>query len=182
MKRRLISFSQVGLLGLALLLILVSNGCTLNAFERVDQAQEGEAEQSQVETPPTPSPEFSPDQVVRIQLEALQHNDRTNKGIEAAFNFASPGNKQFTGPLPRFIKMLKAPPYNSMLNHRSVEYGPIEIIGGIATQRVTLTGSDGQAIIYIFSLSKQTEEPYQDCWMTDGVAVEPTKELPEDQA
>jgi hypothetical protein len=31
-------------------------------------------------------------------------------------------------------------------------------------------------------LSKQTEAPYQNCWMTDGVMVEPAKELPKGQA
>jgi len=31
-------------------------------------------------------------------------------------------------------------------------------------------------------LSKQTEAPYQNCWMTDGVVVEPSRDLPQDQA
>jgi hypothetical protein len=69
-----------------------------------------------------------------------------------------------------------------MLNYKSVEYDPVKISGDKATQRVTLIGSDGQATIYIFMLSKQIRAPYKDCWMTDGVMVEPTKELPQDQA
>lgn len=179
MKRRRFSFSQIRLLLLVLLFSLISSGCTLNAFERV---QEGDAEGLQAASLPTPSPELSPDQVVRLQLESLQSNDDNNQGIAAAFNFASPGNKQVTGPLTRFIKMLKTPPYDAMLNYKSVEYDPVKISGDKATQRVTLTGSDGQATIYIFMLSKQTRAPYKDCWMTDGVMVEPTKELPQDQA
>ena len=175
MKRRWLSLNQTGLLLLVLGFSLIGSGCTLNAFERAD---EGQAEA----LVGTPSPEFSPEQVVRLQLEALQHNDNRNKGIEAAFNFASPGNKKYTGPLSRFIKMLKAPPYNNMLNYKSVEYDPVEISGDSAVQRVKLTGADGHAIIYIFMLSKQTEAPYQDCWMTDGVMIEPTKELPKGQA
>jgi hypothetical protein len=128
------------------------------------------------------SPEISPEQVVRLQLESLQHNDDSNQGIATAFNFASPSNKKSTGPLTRFIKMVKMPPYSSMLNHRSVEFEPIKIEGDAAMQRVKLTGADGQSITYIFLLSKQTEAPYKDCWMTDGVMVEPTKDLPQDQA
>lgn len=172
MKRRWFSFSQTVLLLVVLLFGLISSGCTLNAFEQAEE----------VEAVPRPKPEFSPEEVVRIQLESLQHNDDDNKGIEAAFNFASPGNKKYTGPLSRFIKMLKAPPYNSMLNYKSVEYDPVEIDGDSAVQRVKLTGADGQSIIYIFMLSKQTEAPYQNCWMTDGVMIEPTKELPKGQA
>lgn len=173
MKHRRVSFSRIGFLLLMLWLTLVSSGCTLNAFERAEE---------QAEALPTPTPELAPDQVVRIQLEALQHNDRTNQGIAAAFNFASPDNKKVTGPLPRFIKMLKSPPYQSMLNHKSVEYGDIKITGDTATQRVVLTGSNGQVTIYIFILSRQTEEPCKECWMTDSVIVEPTKELPQGQA
>ncbi len=166
-------FNQTGLLLVVLVFSLLGSGCTLNAFEQAEE---------EAETLPVPKPELAPDEVVRIQLESLQNNDDTNKGIETAFNFASPGNKKFTGPLVRFIKMLQTPPYNSMLNYKSAEYEPIEIAGDTAVQRVKLTGVDGQTVTYIFQLSKQTEAPYQDCWMTDGVAVEPNRELPKGQA
>ncbi|MCK6626411.1 MAG: DUF4864 domain-containing protein [Anaerolineae bacterium] len=172
MKARKFGFSQIRLLLLVLLLSLLSSGCTLNAFEQAEE----------VETLPTPSPDLAPEEVVRIQLESLRDNDDSNKGIEAAFNFASPGNKKYTGPLSRFVKMLKAPPYNSMLNYKSAEFDPVKITGNSAIQRVKLVGADGQSIIYIFMLSKQTEAPYQNCWMTDGVMVEPTRELPKGQA
>ncbi|MCL4298941.1 MAG: DUF4864 domain-containing protein [Anaerolineae bacterium] len=174
MKRRWVNFSQTGLVLVLLMFGLIASGCTLNAF--------GQAEEEQALNLPTPSPALSPEEVVRLQLESLQHNDEANKGIEAAFNFASPGNKRSTGPLTRFVKMLKAPPYNAMLNHKSVELDPIEISGDSATQRVKLIGADGQSTVYIFMLSKQSEAPYQDCWMTDGVVVEPTRDLPQDQA
>jgi hypothetical protein len=51
----------------------------------------------------TPRPELSPEQVVQYQAEALQHNDepKTDAGIERAFRFASPSNKQMTGPLEK---------------------------------------------------------------------------------
>lgn len=173
MKRYIVNFSQLGLL---LFILLLGSGCTLNAIERPDQGR------PQAEALPKPSPELSPDQVVRLQLEALQGNNEANRGIEITFNFASPDNKKFTGPLPRFVKMLKSPPYRSMLNHKSAEFDPIEISGDRAVQRVKLVGADGQAVIYIFSLSKQTEAPYKDCWMTDGVAFEPVKELPKQGA
>ena len=167
-------FSQNGIVLILLFFSLTVSGCTLNAFERSDEAE--------VAALPTPSPEFSPDNVVRIQLEALQHNDRTNKGIETAFNFASPDNKKVTGPLSRFIKMVRNQPYSAMLNHQSVEYETVKISGDTAVQRVKLIGSDGNSVTYIFKLSKQSAAPYENCWMTDAVMVEPTRELPRDQA
>ena len=51
-----------------------------------------------------PDPALTPEQVVRIQLEALRNNDAGDRGIAVAFRFASPGNRQNTGPLPRFKK------------------------------------------------------------------------------
>lgn len=174
MKRRWVSLSQTGLVLVFMVLGITLSGCTMNAF--------GQAGEEPEVTLPTPSPALSPEQVVRLQLESLQHNDESNQGIAAAFNFASPDNKRNTGPLARFVKMLKTPPYNAMLNHRSIEFDPIEISGDRATQRIKLTGADGQSTVYIFMLSKQTQAPYQNCWMTDGVTVEPSKDLPQDQA
>lgn len=174
MKRYNSNFSQMPLLLMGFLFSFIVAGCTLNTFERADEAE--------INALPTPNPELSPDHVVRIQLEALQHNDKTDKGIEAAFNFASPSNRQYTGPLPRFIKMVRAQPYSAMLNHQSAEYEPIKISGDSAIQRVKLIGADGHSVIYTFTLSKQTEAPCKGCWMTDGVSVEQVKELPQDQA
>jgi hypothetical protein len=168
------NFSRNGLVLVLLFFSLTVSGCTLNAFERSDEVEAAAL--------PTPSPEFSPDNVVRIQLEALQHKDRTNKGIETTFNFASPDNKKVTGPLSRFIKLVRNQPYSAMLNHQSAEYEPVKISGDTAVQRVKLIGSDGSSIIYIFKLSRQSAAPYENCWMTDAVTVEPTRELPRDEA
>ena len=51
-----------------------------------------------------PSAEHAPQEVVRIQMEALRYNDEKNRGIEIAFRFASPSNKADTGPLPRSFR------------------------------------------------------------------------------
>lgn len=126
-----------------------------------------------------PNPELAPDQVVKIQMEALRNNDSSDNGIAITFKFASPDNKRVTGPLARFTRMLKNPLYKPMLNHQSARYGPIKISGDMATQRVTVIDADGKAIIYVFTLSKQSGPPCAGCWMTDSVVAEPAK--PEDQ-
>lgn len=120
-----------------------------------------------------PNPALSPEAVIKIQLGALQHNDSTDQGIEITFRFASPDNKRFTGPLQKFTRMINNPLYKPMLNHQSARYGPIEISGDHATQRVTVIDAKGQAITYVFSLSRQTKPPCMGCWMTDSVTVEP---------
>lgn len=115
-----------------------------------------------------PTPDLSPAQVVRIQLNALRHNDARDRGIEVAFRFASPGNRENTGPLTRFISMIKQRPYSLMLAYDNAAYHPLEIIEGRARQRVTLVGS-GDVVAYEFYLSRQTDGVCTGCWMTDAV-------------
>lgn len=122
-----------------------------------------------------PDPRLSPEEVVRIQVEALQNNDEADTGIEITFRFASPSNKQATGPLFRFAQLVKNPVYRPMLNHKLAEYGPLKQSGDTATQRVTIVEQDGSATVYLFSLSRQSEPPCQGCWLTDSVTVVPTR-------
>lgn len=121
-----------------------------------------------------PAPVLSPEDVVRIQLEALRHNDERNRGIEVAFRFASPANRVHTGPLPRFIGMIRNGPYALMLDFRAVSYGPVESNGTQARQRVILTDAT-TSVAYWFYLSRQSKDPYVDCWMTDAVFIEPAE-------
>ena len=118
-----------------------------------------------------PNPALSPAEVIRIQLEALRDNDDQDRGIAVAFRFASPANRANTGPLPRFIAMIRQGPYALMLDFREAAYGPVETVSDRARQRVTLTGAR-ESVTYWFHLSRQSEAPYADCWMTDAVYIE----------
>ena len=118
-----------------------------------------------------PSPDYGPEDVVRIQVQALGDNDvpYRNAGIEVAFRFASPANKKFTGPLSRFIRMLHAPTYRPFLFHRAAHVGRAEVQGSEATLTVLLTTADGRRVAYAFRLSRQRGKPCNACWMTDAV-------------
>jgi Domain of unknown function (DUF4864) len=122
---------------------------------------------------PQPAPNLSPAEVIRIQMEALQQNDsRTDAGIETAFQFTSPGNKTYTGPLSRFKQIVRNPAFSVLLNHHNAEYDNVHISGDLAQQRVTISGKNGQTVIYTFILSRQHDNKYNDCWMTDGVSID----------
>ncbi len=120
-----------------------------------------------------PNPDYSPADVIRIQLQALADNDHPyeNAGIEVTFRFASPANKSATGPLERFIRMVQSPAYRPMLNHKAASYGELRIEGNQAAQAVVLTTSSGERIGYVFILSKQEGGICDKCWMTDGVLL-----------
>lgn len=119
----------------------------------------------------TPIPDYGPQDVVRIQLEALANNNVPHKdaGIEITFRFASPSNQQMTGPLNRFIRLLYNPLYSPMLEHRALNFGEVVQKNDRARVSVILTAADGQRVGYLFILSKQKSGDFDRCWMTDSV-------------
>jgi hypothetical protein len=116
-----------------------------------------------------PSPDLLPQQVVAFQLKALQDNDIDDKGIELVFNFASPENKAFTGPLEHFKQMVKNATYEPLLNFRKYETNRIHIEGNEAQQIAIVTDKKGKKAAYLFSLARQQKGPFQDCWMVESV-------------
>ena len=55
-----------------------------------------------------PSSLITPKEVSSIQLIALQNNNSPykNAGIQQTWEFAHPSNRQYTGPLEKFILMM----------------------------------------------------------------------------
>lgn len=124
-----------------------------------------------------PSPGLDPSAVVHIQVEALRNNSLLNEGIVLTYRFASPGNKRSTGPLHRFMEMVRSAPYDQLLNHRSANYGPVVVTDNEAHQIVIITDRKGDETAYHWVLSRQSEGEFRDCWMTD--AVIPAKQPPQ---
>jgi hypothetical protein len=131
-----------------------------------------ETRPGQAKSPPTakPNPKLGPADVVRIVVEALKHNDAKDRGIAVAFDFASPANRRVTGPLSRFIPMVKGAEYRALLNHKSAGYSKVyNVDKNEAIVFVGIKDAGGTAAFYVFTLSKQPDGEYAGCWMTDGV-------------
>lgn len=120
---------------------------------------------------PEPSPALSPEEVVRIQMNALKTNgtDGTDDGIAITFRFASPRNKAMTGPLERFAAMIRNPLYEPMLNHRRAQFENLRVSGDAARIDVIVEAAGGDLVGYRFTLSRQHGNDYEGDWMTDGV-------------
>ncbi len=118
-----------------------------------------------------PDPSLSPQDVVSIQIEALQNNDipYEDRGIEVTFNFASPANQRMTGPLERFKEMVRNPVYGPMINHRDAKYENLVVEGEFARIDVVLNSKEGEYLGYRFILSRQHGNEYEGSWMTDAV-------------
>jgi len=119
-----------------------------------------------------PDPSLLPQDVVRIQIEALRDNDIPHKdrGIEVTFNFASPANRHQTGPLERFKAMVHNPLYEPMINHRSAIYENVVVEGEYARIDVILFSKTGEYLGYRFFLSRQHGNEFEGSWMTDAVS------------
>ena len=116
-----------------------------------------------------PEPKLKPNDVVRLQLLAMQQNDDSDFGIEVTFRFASPANKIQTGPLKRFISLVRNPSYLPLLNHTNATFLELTVEEDFAVQDVIITTSKGERIGYRFRLSIQKGPLYPGCWMTDSV-------------
>ncbi|MEL6546894.1 MAG: DUF4864 domain-containing protein [Myxococcota bacterium] len=124
-------------------------------------------------TAPNPSAQLSPQQVVEAQLKPLAHNDTPTEdaGIAAAFRFASPENKKVTGPLKKFIGIVRSEAYAPMIDHVRFEVGEPRITGDRAAVPVRLFAANGRKYGYVFLLGRQNDGQYAGCWMTDGVQL-----------
>jgi len=127
-----------------------------------------------------PDPALSPAAVVQLQLAALANVDKPvrDAGFAIVFALASPGNRSQTGPLAHFAALIRET-YPAMLNHRGSTLAPLISEGRQAIQGVELIDRSGVVHRYVFTLSKQPDGPYKDCWLTDGVVQAPEEGEPE---
>ena len=133
-----------------------------------------------VAAPPEPSPELTPREVVETQLAALKANDEpeTDTGIRTAFRFASPENKRSTGPIERFVGMVKNPLYSPLLNHRAAHLSETTQKDDLARIKVTLIASDGEEAAFVWILARVRTEECGRCWLTSTVMRVEAKESP----
>lgn len=148
-------------------------------FQKPAGAQKPDAQKEQ----PSPKPEHKPEAVIGFQLEAMRMNDSPtpDSGIKTAFRFASPENRLVTGPIEKFISLVKNPIYRPLLNHKEATREAIRVLNNAAQQRVRITTADGDVVFFIFTLSKQESGEYKDCWMTEAVEREEEVERKDDR-
>jgi len=118
-----------------------------------------------------PNPTLTAQEVVDFQLTALKQANED--GISATFRFASPANRKMTGPLSRFSKLFDAPQYRPMLENQGTEIKLVSNDGFTAELLAGVVDKTGDLHWYRFRLSKQSESPYENCWMTDAVMAVP---------
>ena len=118
-----------------------------------------------------PDDKFNPLEVVDIQLTSLQSNSSDDKGIYQCWLFAHPENKKYTGPIGRFVTMIRSTPYNVLLGSLFFETKLISKNQTEAKVEVFLDGKNKNRykILWILSKSNISKE-CTNCWMTTGVS------------
>jgi hypothetical protein len=118
----------------------------------------------------SPSPELSPEDVIRFQVGALSGKGDRSQRIKRCYRFASPANRQNTGPIEKFERMIRSPEYAALLDARRFLVGRAHVESPeLVHLLVTLVDGDGNLTCYRCFLTKQSEPPYRNCWMTDAV-------------
>ena len=120
-----------------------------------------------------PNPNIKPNEVIKIQLEALKVNDLPYKdaGIMQTWEFAHPSNREFTGPLSNFSLMMKSSSYSLMLGHSEHNIIFVSKNQEIANYFVELTDNIGNKFGFTWTLQKVLiDNEFKDCWMTIGVS------------
>ena len=120
-----------------------------------------------------PEPSIKPSEVISIQLTALQTNSTPfeNAGIAQTWEFAYPNNREYTGPLKNFTKMMYSSSYQIMLDHQSHNITLVAEEEDMAFFFIELTDRIGNEYGFQWTLQKVlTDGQFYDCWMTIGVS------------
>ena len=148
--------------------------------QRAAQAPEASRRVAPTAAVPAPDPALTPESVVTIVLDAFAHVEGspvTPPALETAYAFTAPANRAVFGSVERFTDMVADGAYRPLLAHRRTVRGAIKVMGDRATQRVVVTTATGALVAYTFTLTRQTEGPYEGCWMTERVMREPPSSL-----
>jgi hypothetical protein len=126
-----------------------------------------------------PAPALAPDSVVAIVLDAFARvgDGAATPALDVAYAFTAPANRAVIGSVERFVDVVADGAYRPLLGHRRAARGAIKVDGDHATQRVVVTAADGGLVAYTFTLSRQSDGAYKDCWMTERVTREPPSRL-----
>ena len=121
-----------------------------------------------------PNNKIDPKQVVKIQLIGLMKNNYPSKnyGIRQTWEFAHPNNQKVTGPLDRFIIMIKGDSYKVLLNHTEHEIKELQITNSSAFYEVTILDKGKSYYKFNWQVEKYLKDgPLKDCWLTTMVST-----------
>ena len=117
-------------------------------------------------------PQMSASDIISLQMNALQKNNKNDNGIKIAYKYASDDNKSVTGPYPRFSMMVKNNIYKHLLKSKKWLFvkNTIKKVKDEKYSRMVKVKSfhDNKEYIYQFTLSRQIPSLF---WRTNSVEL-----------
>ncbi len=113
-----------------------------------------------------------PDDVVALQLNALQNNDEKDSGIALTWEYTSPANQLANGPYSRFARMIHQA-FGDLLQSQNFDIGAAKVEDGGASVPVRLVCAAGKTHGFIFWLSMEHQGDRDGHWLTEGVSPVP---------
>ena len=120
-----------------------------------------------------PNSTLKPLDVLKIQLNSLKNNNNPYKdaGIEQAWEFAHPSNKELTGPLTKFKKMIYSESYKILISHENNKTIALKETTNKFIFKVYVLSKDKKKYYYIWQIEKvEKEGKFKNCWMTTAVS------------
>ena len=120
-----------------------------------------------------PNTNLDPFEVLMIQLNSLKNNNKPYKdaGIEQAWEFAHPNNKEITGPLGKFREMIYSENYKILISHENSEITILKENKDISIYKVIVLTENKEKYYYIWQIEKVLlEGNFKNCWMTTSVS------------
>jgi hypothetical protein len=131
----------------------------------------GELDDSEFVDVTIPKSHFSPAEVVALQVQALRDSVTEPEKMKICYSFASPKNREVTGPYARFAEMVMTPPYDKLAVSQDWQVGNAAIEKDYAAVLVSTLSANGDATAFRFLLHQYKRAPYQGCWLTEAVMV-----------
>ena len=117
-------------------------------------------------------PQMSASDIISLQINALQKNNKYDNGIKIAYKYASDDNLSATGPYPKFSRMVKNNMYKHLLKCKKWSFvkNSIQKVKDEKYSRMVSVKSsyDNKEYKYRFTLSRQIPSLF---WRTDSVEL-----------
>jgi ferredoxin len=123
--------------------------------------------------PAHPNTGHSPERVVRTVLEGLREPDTPaeDDGLRSAYHLCTPDYRTSVGGFDRFRDRMESALFRPLVGHVDADRGALDVNDAVteATQPIVAVTDDADEYTFEFTLVKQADGKYADCWLVAGI-------------
>lgn len=162
----------------------LARGCRVNVQKRFIDIGDEWIEVPQQRKELWPSFEFSKEEAIQLQLDALKDNNKPypDHGVEILYRFSNLdpfqrseyfGRSLDLGQFERFRRVMHTPYYQPLLDHVDVQLlSSFEVNEFAYKQRLRVTGTANEQRVYEITMIQRLGGRYDGYWFTDSLICE----------